>query len=181
MTLQKYALEYVQALEKESRYMLTIWPYHGMIGGIGHALASAIEEAVFFHSIARGTTPDFQIKGGNPLTESYSVLGPEFRNSLNKAQKNTDFIHSLLNNDIIIICGQAASHCVSWTIADLLNEIVNKDASFAKKVYILKDCTSPVVIPGVVDFTQQANEAFEKFQAAGMNITTSDIPVYQLK
>ena len=32
---------------------------------------------------------------------------------------------------------------------------------------------SPVVIPGIVDFTAQADDAFEKFAAAGMNLVKS--------
>ena len=38
---------------RRGRYRLTVWPYHAMLGGIGHALVSAVEEAVFFHGIAR--------------------------------------------------------------------------------------------------------------------------------
>ena len=48
-----------------------------MLGGIGHALVSAVEEAIFFHGIARSSRPDFQVKGDNPLTEHYSIIGPE--------------------------------------------------------------------------------------------------------
>ena len=59
------------------KYKLTIWPYHAMLGGIGHALVPAVEEAIFFHSVARRSQPDFQQKGHSPLTEHYSVLGPE--------------------------------------------------------------------------------------------------------
>jgi nicotinamidase-related amidase len=43
----------------------------------------------------------------------------------------------------------------------------------AEKVYLLEDCTSPVVIPGVVDYTEQADEAFQKFADAGMHIVRS--------
>ena len=32
-----------------------------------------------------------------------------------------------------------------------------------KKVYLLEDCTSPVVVPGVVDYTEQADAAFRHF------------------
>ena len=39
--------------------------------------SSAVEEAIFFHSIAAPRQPHFQLKGDNPLTEHYSVLGPE--------------------------------------------------------------------------------------------------------
>ena len=48
-----------------------------MRGGIGHALVSAVEEAIFFHTIARRAPAEFQPKGDNPLTEHYSMLGPE--------------------------------------------------------------------------------------------------------
>jgi len=174
--LQKYALHYVQKLSEDGKYPLTIWPYHSMLGGIGHALVSAVEEAIFFHSIARNSQALFEIKGGNPLTENYSVLRPEVLdgpdgNSI--AQKNASFIDKLLGFDAIIIAGQAKSHCVAWTIDDLLTEILARDRKLAKKVYLLEDCTSPVVVPGVVDFTEQANAAFQRFGAAGMKVVKS--------
>ena len=174
--LQKHALHYVQKLSEDGKYPLTIWPYHSMLGGIGHALVSAVEEAIFFHSIARNSQALFEIKGGNPLTENYSVLRPEVLdgpdgNSI--AQKNASFIDKLLGFDAIIIAGQAKSHCVAWTIDDLLTEILAREKKLAKKVYLLEDCTSPVVVPGVVDFTEQADAAFQRFAAAGMNVVKS--------
>jgi len=174
--LQKHALHYVQKLSEDGKYPLTIWPYHSMLGGIGHALVSAVEEAIFFHSIARNSQALFEIKGGNPLTENYSVLRPEVLdgpdgNSI--AQKNASFIDKLLDFDAVIIAGQAKSHCVAWTIDDLLTEILARDRKLAKKVYLLEDCTSPVVVPGVVDFTEQADAAFQRFAAAGMNVVKS--------
>lgn len=174
--LQKHALHYVHKLSDDGKYPLTIWPYHSMLGGIGHALVSAVEEAIFFHSIARNSQALFEIKGGNPLTENYSVLRPEVLdgpdgNSI--AQKNASFIDKLLGFDAIIIAGQAKSHCVAWTIDDLLTEILARDRKLAKKVYLLEDCTSPVVVPGVVDFTEQADAAFQRFAAAGMNVVKS--------
>src|SRR5688500_15995473 len=35
---------YTRALETGGKYSLTIWPFHAMQGGIGHALVSAVEE-----------------------------------------------------------------------------------------------------------------------------------------
>lgn len=43
----------------------------------------------------------------------------------------------------------------------------------AKKVYLLEDCTSPVVVPNVVDFTDQADAAFQRFANAGMHLVKS--------
>jgi len=174
--LEKQACHYVKKLSDDGKYPLTIWPYHSMLGGIGHALVSAVEEAVFFHTIARNSQALFEIKGGNPLTENYSVLRPEVLEGFDGnpiAEKNAKFIDQLLEFDAVIIAGQAKSHCVAWTIDDLLTEILARDPNLAKKVYLLEDCTSPVVVPGVVDFTEQADAAFQRFAAAGMNIVKS--------
>ncbi|MGB7892925.1 MAG: isochorismatase [Microcoleus sp.] len=174
--LEKQACHYVKKLSDDGKYPLTIWPYHSMLGGIGHALVSAVEEAVFFHTIARNSQALFEIKGGNPLTENYSVLRPEVLDGFDGnpiAEKNAKFIDKLLDFDAVIIAGQAKSHCVAWTIDDLLTEILARDPNLANKVYLLEDCTSPVVVPGVVDFTEQADAAYQKFAAAGMNIVQS--------
>jgi len=178
--LEKHALHYVTQLSGAGKYPLTIWPYHSMLGGIGHALVSAVEEALFFHSIARNSQTRYEIKGNNPLTENYSILRPEVLDGddgLPIAQENASLIQHLFEFDAVIIAGQAKSHCVAWTIADLLTEIQAKDASLAKKVYLLEDCTSPVVVPGVVDYTEQADEAFERFAAAGMHLVQSTQPL----
>jgi nicotinamidase-related amidase len=180
--LQNHALHYVQQLSQHGKYPLTVWPYHSMLGGIGHALVSAVEEAVFFHCIARSSQTEFQIKGNNPLTENYSVLSPEVLQDANGrpiAQKNRRLIQQLLDFDAVIIAGQAKSHCVAWTIDDLLTAIQQTNLSLTQKVYLLEDCTSPVVIPGVVDYTQQADAAFKRFAAAGMHIVKSTESIIQ--
>jgi nicotinamidase-related amidase len=177
---QEYVRHYTRQLKKGGKYDLTIWPYHAMLGGIGHALVSAVEEAIFFHSIARYSQPDFQVKGGNPFTENYSVLKPEvLEDAVGEqiAEKNVGFIKKLLNFDAVVIAGQAKSHCVAWTIDDMLNEISSTDRKLAEKVYLLEDCSSPVVIPGVVDYTEEANAAFQRFAEAGMHIVRSTDPI----
>ena len=177
---QQFLQHYTRQLKEGGKYDLTIWPYHAMLGGIGHALVAAVEEAIFFHSIARLSQPDYQEKGNNPFTENYSVLSPEVMagpKGEGIAEKNFGFIHKLLNFDVVIIAGQAKSHCVAWTIDDLLNEILISDRKLTEKVYLLEDCTSPVVIPGVIDYTEQANEAFQKYADAGMHVVRSSDPI----
>lgn len=177
---QAHLEHYTGELKKREKYDLTIWPYHAMLGGIGHALVSAIEEAIFFHSIARYSQPDFQVKGQNPLTEHYSALGPEVLSGPDGKQigdKNRDFIQRLVDYDAVVIAGQAKSHCVAWTIDDLLTGIRAQDESLVRKVYLLEDCTSPVVIPGVVDYTDEAERAFQRFRDAGMHVVRSTDPI----
>lgn len=176
LALQQHALHYVNQLSHHGKYPLTVWPYHSMLGGIGHALVAAVEEAVFFHCLARRSQTAFEIKGNNPLTENYSTLQPEVLEGANGqliAQKNSRLIQQLLNFDRVIIAGQAKSHCVAWTVDDLLTEIQLVNPNLAKKVYLLEDCTSPVVVPHVVDYTKQANATFQRFAAAGMRLIKS--------
>lgn len=177
---QRHLMHYTRELQSRGKYDLTIWPYHAMLGGIGHALVSAIEEAVFFHGICRRSQPDFQVKGRNPLTENYSVLQPEITtgpegNAIDT--KNHYLIKKLLDFDAVIIAGQAKSHCVAWTIQDLLNEIQATGQPLTHKIYLLEDCTSPVVIPDVIDYTEPANHAFQKFAEAGMHLVKTTQPM----
>jgi nicotinamidase-related amidase len=173
---QQMMIHYAEELEKKGKYALTIWPYHAMLGGIGHALVSSLEEAIFFHSIARIAQPDLEIKGDKPFTENYSVIGPEvLTGPMGEllGRHNQEFIQRLQEFDRLIIAGQAKSHCVAWTVSDLLEDIAMVDLELAKKVYLLEDCTSPVVVPGVVDHTDAADAAYERFARAGMHIVKS--------
>ncbi|MBI5301626.1 MAG: isochorismatase [Chloroflexi bacterium] len=177
---QRLLEHYVQQLASAGKYDLTIWPYHALLGGIGHALVSAFEEAVFFHSVARVSQPDFHVKGDHPFTEHYSVLGPEVRegpDGQTLADKTDKFLRKLEQFDAVLIAGEAKSHCVAWTIADLLDDILVHDHRLAEKVYLLEDCTSPVVVPGVMDYTDQADAAFQRFADAGMRLVRSTDPL----
>ncbi len=173
---QQMVVHYAEALQKSGKYALTIWPYHAMLGGIGHALVSSVAEALFFHSIARLAQTEIVIKGDTPFTENYSVIGPEVLTGPMDEMLGTHdqrFIQELQEFDRLIIAGQAKSHCVAWTVSDLLDDIAATDPGLARKIYLLEDCTSPVVVPGVVDHTDVANAAYERFAKAGMHIVKS--------
>jgi nicotinamidase-related amidase len=177
---QEYLLHYARQLERTGKYRLTVWPYHAMLGGIGHALVSAVEEAIFFHSVARFAQPGFQVKGDHPLTEHYSVLGPEvcedhLGNSV--AERNARLVEELLKYDAILVAGQAKSHCVTWTVEDLLQDERARERRLAEKLYLLEDCTSPVVVPGVIDYTEEADTAFRRFAEEGAHLVRSTDPM----
>jgi len=166
---------YVETLAAGGKYDLTIWPFHAMLGGIGHALVSAVEEALFFHAVARRSQTRFEIKGRNPLTEHYSVLGPEvLRGSRGEplGERNKGLIEFLLGFDAVIVAGQAKSHCVAWTVEDVLVA-----APEITPLYLLEDCSSPVVVPGVVDYTDDADAAFARFAEAGAHVVRSTEPM----
>jgi len=172
-----YLIHYCRRLTRDGLYSLMVWPYHAMLGGIGHALVSAVEEALFFHDMVRSSQTGFEIKGDHPLTENYSVLRPEVLDDAAGENRNAALVDELLGYDALIVAGQAKSHCVAWTMADLLTEIRARDPALAEKVYLLEDCSSPVVVPGVVDFTDQADAAYRDFESAGMHRVRSTDPL----
>ena len=176
---ERHLAHYTRQLAEGGKYDLTIWPYHAMLGGIGHALVSAVEEAIFFHGLARFSNPEFQGKGDNPLTEHYSMLGPEVTEGPDGDRlggKNAELIEKLLRFDAVVVAGQAKSHCLAWTIDDLLGDEDVRER-LADRTYLLEDCTSAVVVPGVVDYTDEADAAFERYAAAGMYVVRSTEPI----
>jgi len=185
---------YCSELEKpdpvtgQPKYQLFLWPYHCMLGSQGHKLVGTVDEFRLFHAFARGATNTPEIKGGNPFTESYSIFQPEVMTLFSGqpipgVQKNTRLIERLLNSDMIVIAGLASSHCVKESIADFLKHIVAQDPQLARKVYIMRDCTAAVYIPDALgpgkplDFTDMAEQAFQNFQDAGMNVVESCTPI----
>jgi nicotinamidase-related amidase len=167
---------YVEALASGGKYALTIWPFHALLGGIGHALVSEIEEALFFHATARYSQTRFEVKGTRPLTEHYSALGPEVERrpgGESLGERNIALIEHLATFDAVIVAGQAKSHCVAWTVEDLLEDV----PEIASRLYLLEDCSSPVVVPGAVDYTEEADAAFARFAEAGVHVVRSTEPL----
>jgi nicotinamidase-related amidase len=167
---------YVEALAGGGKYALTIWPFHALLGGIGHALVSAVEEALFFHATARYSQTRFEVKGTSPLTEHYSALGPEVERGPrgeSLGERNTALIEHLSTFDAVIVAGQAKSHCVAWTVEDLLEDV----PEIASRLYLLEDCSSAVVVPGAVDYTEEADAAFARFAETGVHVVRSTDPL----
>lgn len=179
--LQAYAEHYVRKLSDDGKYPLMVWPYHAMLGSVEHALVPALHEAFFYQNVLRESETSHEIKGGNPLSENYAITHPEVlldQKGKAIAARNQKFLEALFAYDVVIIAGQAKSHCVAWTIAGILEDIQKKDPALAKKIYLLEDCSSPVVTPAI-DFTDMADAAYARFAAAGMHVVKSTTPMSQ--
>lgn len=59
----------------------------------------------------------------------------------------------------------------------MLTDLQAIDPKLAQKVYLLEDCTSPVVVPDVIDFTASADAAYQRFADAGMHVVKSTEPL----
>ncbi len=181
--LRRQALDYTRRLEATGRYRLYLWPPHCLLGSEGHALVGAVQEARLFFSYARQAEAPILIKGTNPLTEYYSVLSPEVQvrhDGEPLAERNETFIARLLEADAIIVAGQAASHCVRYTVDDLLAEMSRRGVP-AARLHLLTDCMSAVAVPDparkgefVADFTSEVDAAITRWREAGAHIRSSE-------
>ncbi|MFY0580113.1 nicotinamidase [Cystobacter fuscus] len=179
------SLAYCERLEATGRYVLTVWPYHALLGGLSHALLPAMMEASLFHALARDTPTHIIQKGEEALTENYSVFSPEVTEVSGRTVGQFDqalFDH-LLTFDRVYVFGQAKSHCVLSTLMDLKRRIEETDRSKMGRIHILEDAMSPVPAPPLdplppgLDFPRVANEAMRALQEAGMKVVRTTDPI----
>jgi nicotinamidase-related amidase len=179
-------LEYCESLEAGGRYVLTIWPYHALLGGVSHALVPALAEAALFHAFVRDTDPHFELKGRSPVTENYSALSPEVRRLQGRTVGvfNGRLFDLLLSHDRVYVFGQAKSHCVLFTLRDLLEECRARDRRLLERIYILEDAMSPVPappldpLPAALDFPRVADAGVAEMASAGMHLVRTSDPVH---
>jgi nicotinamidase/pyrazinamidase len=169
-----WSLRYVEKLQALAKKQLTIWPYHVPIGGIGNALDPALWSAVFWHALARQSQPTMWTKGSIPQTEHYSIVRPEVAVP-GQSTSAEEFLAMLRSRDHILIAGEAASHCVLETVEDLVEEFSNQP-ELLDRLYILRDCTSPVQHPQI-DFAALTAKRFAEFEKLGVHFIRSTDPL----
>ena len=176
----EYSAEYARQLEENARKVLTIWPFHVLIGSPGNMLDPMLWSMVTWHALARRTQPVWITKGTLPQTEHYSAIQPEIpipgHPSMGKAH---GFLQSLERSDIILIAGEAESHCVLATLHDIVAHFADQPNKL-NQIYVLQDCMSPVLHPDV-DFHAIALAQFEIYAKQGVNFvnSTDDLPFLQ--
>lgn len=175
---KEWSVRYVHQLDEQAKKVLTIWPYHTMLGTPGHAMTPALYEAVAYHAAARQTAPEFLVKGTIPKTEHYSMLEPEVKvPEAPNGTLNMAFIELIAGYDRVYIAGQAKSHCVLETTRSLVNHFAETRPDIIRKWRVLMDCTSSVVHPEV-DFEAIANQAYDEFASDyGLELVTTTDPL----
>ncbi|MCB5196770.1 hypothetical protein [Deefgea salmonis] len=158
---QAHSLAYVQALSGNQRYQLMIWPEHCLIGSWGQAVQTDLLAALYAWQRQTLKPLHFIHKGSNPRSEHYSALQaevPDVNDAVNPA--NTAWLAELAQADLILIAGQALSHCVASTVRDLANALGEAQMH---KLVLLTDCTSPVA-----GFAEQGQAFITEMRARGM-------------
>jgi nicotinamidase-related amidase len=134
------ARKYVRTLEEHGRYSLTIWPPHCVIATPGQCAQSDVWNALRrWEGQKPGRSVSYILKGTHRTTEHYSAIASEAPDpAAPETQTNTALIADLRGADKVIIAGEALSHCVAFTVRDLLARIPGG------RMTVLADCTSPV-------------------------------------
>ncbi len=163
--LQTRATSYVQALTRQGRYELTIWPPHCLIGKPGHNVVMPVAEALTEWEDTFAIV-NYIIKGTNIWTEHYSALQAEVPDPLDPSTHlNTSLIDALKQADLIAISGQALSHCVANTVRDLAEHLGSENMT---KMVLIQDTTSNV--PG---FEHLGEQFLAELTARGMQTAKS--------
>lgn len=173
---EEWSREYVRRLKKEAKKELTIWPYHAMVGDVGNAVDPELWSAIFWHSLARQCQPTWWRKGSIPRTEHYSILRPEIHVPGHpQGGLSSDFVDMIDEYDYVLIAGEAESHCVLESVADMV-EVFKHSPEKLERIYILRDCTSPVAHP-MMDFHEIARKEFAKYEKLGARFINSTDPL----
>lgn len=182
---REIALEYATKLEATGRYVLTIWPYHGLLGGVSHALMPVLMEAAIFHAGYWDAPPRMVTKGGHETSEHFSIFRPEVESLGGQPVGGFDegLLDALLSYERVYVFGEAKSHCVLSSLRDLVERLQPERPDALRRFHLLEDCMSPVPppkldpLPDALDFPAVAEKAFADFAAAGMVRTRSTEPL----
>lgn len=164
-------LQYLKDLKMSARYALCVWPPHCLISSEGHNLMPNVLDAIHEWEKAPGIA-DMITKGSNPYSEHYSCVMAEVPDPEDPStQLNTNLIKTLTEADIVLIAGEASSHCVAASVRDIANNF--GDDSYISKLHFLKDCSSPVP-----SFENLEDEFIKEMVARGMKVCNStDLPI----
>lgn len=155
------ALAYLDELEARGRYRLMVWPVHCEIGSWGHAVHPAVRAAYNRWEDRRGASVRKLTKGDNPWTEHYSAVMAEVPDPDDPGtQLNLGLIAELDRHSMIVVAGEAGSHCVRATVEHVAAHLPSGEVG---KLVLLPDCMSPVA-----GFEAQQQEFLANMAALGV-------------
>jgi nicotinamidase-related amidase len=166
------ALEYLEALERGGRYPHCIWPPHCLIGTPGSNIHSALLPALLEWE-QQFAIVDKVTKGSNPWTEHFSAVQAEVPDPTDPdTQLNTRLIQVLEQADMVLLAGEASTHCVANTVRDIATAF--SDPAYVQKKVLLTDGISPVPDPpGTTLFSDLYRAFLADLTAKGMKTATT--------
>ena len=161
------SLNYLETLEHQDRYPHTIWPPHCLIGSAGHNVYTPLFESLRRWEAERFALVDYVTKGSNLWTEHFSAVQAEVPDPMDPStQINAHLMDTLEQADMILLAGEAGSHCLANTVRDIVKHFSAPE--YISKMVLLEDATSPV--PG---FESHQDHFIRDMRQMGMQITNT--------
>jgi len=173
---EEYTVSYIKELESRDKSLI-IWPYHCLstyqdlyIGEQdGASIVRPISDALHFYSDGNFGDIQYIVKGTNRFTEQFSIFKPEVAD---ESLFSKDLLKELEDFDLILVSGEAGSHCVAESLMDMYFHF--EDDESAGKVILIGDTISPV--PG---FKDKQKEVVKLLKSMGMIVKkTTNIRKY---
>jgi len=167
-SLLEHAKYYTRQLELGNRFKLRIWPEHCLIGTPGHAVVPTLNAALQEWCGVNMKTVHYVLKGTNCLTEMYSAIAADVPiPGDSSTQKNPLMMREFTSAKRLIVCGEAKSHCVNFTLRDILADwlLTGRPTS---DIYLLLDGCSTVY-----GCDELANTFEHDMRAAGVSCVLS--------
>ena len=119
-----------------------VWPIHCEIGSWGHNVHADVRAAYSRWEELQMRIVTKVFKGMNPWTEHYSAVLAEVPDADDPdTQLNQKLIDRLDRSDMILIAGEASSHCVKATTEHIVAAL---GSGKLQKMVLITDCMSPV-------------------------------------
>ncbi|NMM85327.1 cysteine hydrolase [Rhodococcus sp. SRB_17] len=160
-------LDYLDALERQGRYTLIVWPVHCEIGSWGHGVHASVLAACGDWQLQRQRAVHHVFKGMNPWTEHYSALQAEVPDPADPGtQINTRLLAALDTAELLLVAGEASSHCVRATTEHL---VAHLPGGRPERIVLLTDCMGPVA-----GFEAQHAAFLDAMRAQGVRLAHSN-------
>lgn len=162
-------LAYLEALEQGGRYPHVVWPEHCLIGDEGHNIAPVLRDAVHEWE-GRFARARLMMKGTNPFTEHFSCVRAEVPDPQDPTtQLNSGLLTELESADVIVLAGEALSHCLMSSIEDIADGF--SDPAHVRKMVLLRDASSAIPDPpGTTLFSDKVSAFLARMGDRGMTI-----------
>jgi nicotinamidase/pyrazinamidase len=165
-------LAYLDALEALGRYTLMVWPVHCEIGSWGHGVHASVLAACGTWQQQSQRAVHSVFKGTNPWTEHYSAVQAEVVDPADAdTALNQRLLAALDSADLLLIAGEASSHCVRSTTEHIVQHLPRLQGGQQGPTHIvlLTDCMSPVA-----GFGAEHQAFLDAMAAQGVQLAKSD-------
>lgn len=159
--------DYLLALAAGGKFPHVVWPVHCVVGTWGWSVVDPVADALGKWERDQSMRVNYVVKGNNPWTEHFGGLMAEVADPKDPTtQLNTGLVKTLKTADIIVLSGEALSHCVNTTVRQIADAF--KDPVYIQKLVLLSDASSNV---GGFEFLGKA--FIDDLTKMGMQISTT--------